>query len=487
MSVELFLKLLNIFVFVLVMLPSFFDVQSIYIDSNVLLTSFLTFILLHVALLQYKKNYGALIAAIVFVFVVFFQFRLFTLNISDFSLVFKRLVDPPITVDHVTNYMLIQLLFLTSLLLGIVLGGELISSRVSKNTTSISPVRKVAFITYGFYYILAGLVFFMISKSFLDLSAVGKIVEFFTKAFNYEMILAGSVVTYHFLPKRSGKRRVLLFSIVCSILVMLSQGGAGPLLRVGIPLMAAMLIVRKELIIPKKVLVIVALVLLSTTYFGTVMKYSSSQGDGLLTRLQKTEQVQSNIESGLVLNRIFARAGFLDFSVEILARSQTYSRYINLSKYFQASTDALSPGFDFFDVPLVSNGLRGAYVPSFPEFPSRAFVSSNYHSDQLNAFSDVAVLFGWIGGAFFVFLFGFFASMILASLIKRGSYFSSFLAACLINYTWVWLRGFGLDHFVAITLFEIIVFLVIFLLTFFLLRCGTLRTHIVSPDYRKKG
>jgi hypothetical protein len=98
----------------------------------------------------------------------------------------------------------------------------------------------------------------------------------------------------------------------------------------------------------------------------------------------------------LVLPPVFSRAGFFDYSAEIIAHRDTYRSVLNLGAYGRSIVDnVLTPGFDVFDQPKISNSLLFVYR-DWGE-PSKEVVSvmEGYQSDQLGVYGEWYGLFGY--------------------------------------------------------------------------------------------
>jgi hypothetical protein len=97
-----------------------------------------------------------------------------------------------------------------------------------------------------------------------------------------------------------------------------------------------------------------------------------------------------------LIGSVFARAGFLDFSAEVIANSERYSTVITLPAYFRSLVDnVLTPGFDLFDQPKIANSLLFVYREW--DAPSKRAVDTlgGYQSDQIGIYGEMYVLFGY--------------------------------------------------------------------------------------------
>jgi hypothetical protein len=99
-------------------------------------------------------------------------------------------------------------------------------------------------------------------------------------------------------------------------------------------------------------------------------------------------------ELDVVLPRIFGRAGFFDYSAEIIAHRQHYLSVISLGTYGKSVIDnILTPGFDVFDYPKISNALRFVYDELGT--PTKLDINLSYLSDQLGLYGEFYALFAY--------------------------------------------------------------------------------------------
>jgi len=225
------------------------------------------------------------------------------------------------------------------------------------------------------------------------------------------------------------------------------NGGSGPMLRIGFPFFFTLLMIRGRIRIKLSMLLITLVLVSTTSIFGTFLKFSNQKINfELISDFKKLEKEQYQF----IFSQIAARSAFLDFSVELINNPQ-YDRVINLPRYGKSVVDAFTPGFDLFDEPLTAHALRSVYLPSFPAKPTRMYVAENYHSDQINVFSEYYILFGQIGSLFLLFISGYFFKRIYNYFILKASnkVLGLLAAAILLNLFWAWLRSFGLDFIIA--------------------------------------
>jgi hypothetical protein len=91
---------------------------------------------------------------------------------------------------------------------------------------------------------------------------------------------------------------------------------------------------------------------------------------------------------------VLSRAGFFDYTAEVIAHREQYRSAINLSSYGKSIVDnILTPGFDVYDQPKISNALHFIYGQTGE--PSKQRSSEDYQSDQLGVYAEFYDLFGF--------------------------------------------------------------------------------------------
>ena len=120
------------------------------------------------------------------------------------------------------------------------------------------------------------------------------------------------------------------------------------------------------------------------------------------------EQIQlgSNINSfGLNLGvkelmyPIFTRLGYIDYSVELINRSEFYRQIINLEYYFKSIVDnGLTPGFDIFNTATISTSLKYINYGNMGSVVGKSQARKlEYHSDALTIYGESYVFaFGYL-------------------------------------------------------------------------------------------
>lgn len=97
----------------------------------------------------------------------------------------------------------------------------------------------------------------------------------------------------------------------------------------------------------------------------------------------------------LLLPPIAARAGFFDFSAEVIANREEYRSILSPAAYGRSLVDnILTPGFDLFDQPKLSNALQFTYR-GWGKPSKREAQGDFYQSDQFGIYGEFYALFLW--------------------------------------------------------------------------------------------
>jgi hypothetical protein len=109
---------------------------------------------------------------------------------------------------------------------------------------------------------------------------------------------------------------------------------------------------------------------------------------------ESTSDFSDNTALDILIPAIAARVGFFDYSAEIIAHRAEYSSVINFAAYGRSIVDnVLTPGFDVYDQPKISNAMQFVYLGLGP--PSKQMVMESYQSDQLGIYGEFYALFAY--------------------------------------------------------------------------------------------
>lgn len=448
--------LINLLNFIILSLTTIWFIKTNnhpYIDINVFIASFLIHAQLYFFLKKEKNNSDPFLVILSLVILLFYLTRIFTLLFDEFtfSLVFTRSNAEYIGPDEFFNFLIYLHLCLWMIFFGLKLADKEFKIKSKKNLITKKQYKRLLFLS------LLCLIYFTIgSFVFTTYLQAGILIGLLSGFLNYEVfIILITIMIFYYkdgIPKKYN--RLAIFILFMFFFIKALNGGSGPILRIGFPFLFALLMI-KRIKIKMSVLIVVAFLVVSTSIFGTFLKFSNQKiNTELISDFKEIDLDQYYF----IMSQIFARAAFLDFSIELI-NNEDYKRIINLSRYGKSIIDAYTPGFDVFDEPLTGHALRAVYLPSFPYKPTRKYVSENYHSDQINIFSEYYLLFGKYFSLliFLISAFLFKKTYNYFTIIVKNKLSGLLAGGIILNFYWIWLRSFGID-FIISELFQSFIF-----------------------------
>lgn len=192
------------------------------------------------------------------------------------------------------------------------------------------------------------------------------------------------------------------------------------------------------------VIVILVGTFVLSTYTRTV---TPSGGSAVATALDAVQTagermtVENVLESGLPV--LLSRVGFFDYAAEVMAHREQYSRVVNPGAYVRSITDnLLTPGFDFFDQPKISNSLRFVYEDLGQ--PSKIVSAEEYQSDQLGLYGELFLLLGWASLPLF-FIVGTLSQRIYCAIVDEDPFTRTIKRVIVITLFVELVNSFGMD------------------------------------------
>ena len=155
---------------------------------------------------------------------------------------------------------------------------------------------------------------------------------------------------------------------------------------------------------------------------------------------------------------------YFDFYIEKVSNGFIYEKIVNFAYYSKSIIDRISPGIDFFNVPLAAKILQRTYFDStvpLRKLDNPLNLVNFTNSEQITIFAEMQILFSYYSVIFYLILF-----FILKLLIKNLDNFKDvnyqITAIFIITLFFDWLTGFGFDFFMVQTFYSIF-FLIILL------------------------
>ena len=354
-----------------------------------------------VALFLESKRRDPFVILLAFDMIFFFAFRVVSLTFYPFSIVFDRFQFGV----RDSNYALVFILIANTVLyIGFYLAGPVRISKVdSTGWMPKSPVRVI-------YLMAAAVIFAYFSGSYWNQDNIPRALSFLVIFLDPTITLL-MALSYYLLFRKSLSRKIAvsiaaLIASDAAIHTLLGSRGAilvfvQNFIIVSLAVMGGMRLSRKAVLIGIALLPAIATLLIVTFVVSTYNRTNKDAGRPLdIGRaLELASDSSSGLSAGadldLILPPIAARTGYFDYSAEIIANRNEYSKVINLSSYGKSIVDnLLTPGFDVYDQPKISNALRFVYQGLGT--PSKEWIGGeNYQSDQLGIYGEFYGLFGY--------------------------------------------------------------------------------------------
>lgn len=496
----------NLVIIVCDLLVFLFSESNPYINGATILLSIIiaveNFILLKIEM----KKRNPFILLLVFNTIFFYLTRVATLLIiPDIAYALNRGVFPK--VNQINYTMIFIILSIIPLAWGLYINpvkSKVVVKHKIYPTMSIKPVIIILLFSFA---ILSSL-FNLFNGSLLS-SVFGRLSSFLGFFLTNPVILL-IVFTYfisYYNDLSNKQRNTMVILAIIFVVVTIISGSRSGIIQIIFALIFSGLAINNYIELRRKLVLILLIIVIPSSFFAfglatyirAAQTLSVNYDQRIVTREGTLVAINDYIhntdkETIVSLGNVFQRIGFLDMATEMIANKETYEKMINLEYYTKSTIDALSPGFNVYNYPKVSNSLIYLYTNSNFSYVFGADRLSDfgggYHSDQLTVFGEYYVLFkGYF--ALIAFLFsGFCFRTIYLFFCKNDSFnynlMRSFLLYVFYNF---WLNSFGMDWMVTyIVYFGIVLIACIILLnlsTKIKLR-GT-KVHIPVSQSRPSG
>lgn len=371
-----------------------------YVDQQTDLLGILLCVQTQVALFIERKRRDPFVILLAFETIFYYSLRIFTLSLYPFSAVFPRYPFDASDSNYALIFIIIANVFLYA-------GFFLLQARQdlgidATNRTVTAPGRVVLLM-------MAAISFTYFSGSYWTEDNIPRVFSFVSQLLSATVIVLMSV-SYLVLFRRSLSRRVVLtlaILIVADMAVHTLVGSRSAIIAVVQDFMMAGLatagfirIRRSHILLGFAFLPVMVVLLIGTFAISTFNRGQKEAGASFdLGRAMSLASDSSSVllagsSLDVVLPPIFARTGFFDFAAEIIAHRAQYSSLINPSSYAKSIVDnILTPGFDVYDAPKISNGLEFIYLDW--GVPSKLQVLESYQSDQLGIYGEFYALLGY--------------------------------------------------------------------------------------------
>jgi hypothetical protein len=357
-----------------------------------------------VALWFERRQRDPFVIMLAFTTTFYFALRIYTLTLYEFSDVFQRYYYDATDSNYALVYILIANVCLyLGLYLAKFRGNRAIDSSGWQAAASGRIVLLLLAAIIFVYFSgtggsdadagasrLMGFLGLFLAPNIIVLMALSYFVLFRKTLTRRFAIAIGTLIAFEMIVHTlSGSRSAIVVIVQNCILVGLALSG-----RIRFP---RRYLVWSVLLLPLLAVLLVGSFAIST-YNRAVKTFGGTFtiGRAVDAAMQSGSDLPLSATLDLVLPQVLSRAGFFDYSAEVIAHRQQYRSVINLGAYARSIVDnVLTPGFDVYDQPRISNSLLFVYR-DWGE-PSKKLVSvmEGYQSDQLGVYGEWYGLFAY--------------------------------------------------------------------------------------------
>jgi hypothetical protein len=372
-----------------------------FVDKETVELAVLLCIQTQIALFFERRRRDPFVILLSFDMIFFFSLRIVTLTLYPFSVVFARYHFDADNSNFALIFILIANCFIYTGLH--VAGPRRIQKIDSEMWRASSPARAVFLMT-------AALIFAYFSGGFWNQENIPRVFSFLV-IFLTPTIAMLMALSYYLLFGKTLSRKfaISIAALIVADAVIHSLFGSRSaiiaviqnVIFVALAIFGCIKLKRKYVLAGLVLLPAVLALLIATFVIATYNRSAKDAGKPL--SLGQAIELIGGINSepsfgtdfDLLIPPIADRAGYFDFSAEVIAHREEYASVFNLSTYAKSIIDnVLTPGFDVFDQPKISNALRFIYEGNGA--PSKEWiVEENYHSDQVGIYGEFYGLFGY--------------------------------------------------------------------------------------------
>jgi len=370
-----------------------------YVDQETVVLGVVLSVQTHIALWFERRRRDPFVILLALSMTFYYLLRLLTLTWHPFSTVFERYQYSAGDTNYALIFILVaNIAIYAGLYLGRFAGDPAIRLGLWR---AISPMRVV-------FLMLVAVIFAYFSGHYWNEDNVPRVFNFLAIFVAQEIVLL-MALAYYFVFRQSLSKNVrfsIVVMIVVDIVVHTLVGSRGAIVEtlqnyvwVTLAIGGCIRFRRKSFVLGLVLLPVLVVLLVSSFAISTYNRafrdggtLDVSQAFNLAIEGSSELSVESTLDK--VVPLIADRVGYFDYSAEIIAHRDEYASVINLSSYAKSIVDnLLTPGFDVYDQPKISNALQ--FVYNGLGSPSKELVSESYQSDQLGIYGEFYALFGY--------------------------------------------------------------------------------------------
>lgn len=460
LSIYFLMQALAVFAFVGLWSIYGIEGETEYVNlSVVILASILTAITWFM-IKDSRKKQNPLLVVLVLWLLLFVVIRVITLNFTDFSVCLARCGA---TAKELSDTLF--LIIISALALWIGLSQNCKSETFSYSDVRFKPIyvkRAVVFYWIALFFHLVG------SMGIPLLSGIAVIIKNFF--ININNVLFLFLIYVLLVWNRINRReRIICGVTMISFLLILTIGGS----RSGIYSVLKMLVFvaltmgyktikKKYAYLGIALIPIMLFIFVYSTYMRKTSMRDSTTGEKI-ELISEAADYSKGLDTRVLFGPVFDRVGFLDYAGEMYVQREKFRSFINIGTEIQSIVDnALSPGFDVFDAPKISNLIANYYEYGKVVFSKSGNSKLSYHSDELTLIGESIVLFGIPLYLVFLFIVGLAFKRAWQRAYRKTNEERFYIRAMILYLFEVLLSSFGIDWFV--------LDMVSFILTFYIFK-----------------
>lgn len=439
------LSLLNLFfLFIFILCLNTFNTSDYFLDTYSAFLIILYFLQIQFFLFYDRINNNPFVLLLCFVTILFTNSRFITFFIDPYSS-FNSYSDGEL--GFVVLYLLLANLFL---FLGLHLNK--IKKIEFDNLTPNFNLKKKA----PHLFIILALFIHIIS--YYELPIISTLFNYLNVfVFNGECIVLMAIAFFPFIKSRLSKKETLIyyFLILLYIIVFTILGRRGVILNVLIYYLISQLAFNKYARIRLKYifyLIFIVPVTFITFGVGTILRNQQLQAISKELDFSFFEIIQNAYKEIVKFNfsdntelftLIFNRIAYFDYASYYILFSNKFEEVFTFKYYLQSIFDNfLSPGFNFFDSPRVSNALFLVKNNLPVNFEN---LSDNYNSIQIGIQAEFYNLFGYFPSLILLFIMGYVFNKKYINIASKNNYEIILNKSILLFIFYLFLISYGLD------------------------------------------
>jgi hypothetical protein len=444
------LRLFNSIVAALLVYAAFhFDAaKNEYMNSQTLLLGMALAVQTHLALVFERRRRDPFIVMLCFVTITYYTLRVFTLYLYPVSAVFERFSYDASDTNYALVFILVANLFIFAGLAAVT--RPVLPVPVAEGRRPSTPFAVLALLATTVVFTYLG----------VRGGQVPRAIAAFSTLLAPLMVLP-LVLAYYFAYRRVLSRGFLIAMSALIVIEMVAHtlwgsrsaiiGFMTALLIVSLSALGRITFSRRFMVLGAMFAPVAVVAMVLAFAVSTYLRMSGGStgkldlGGTLSMAKEADDDLLDSAAAQNLIGNVFARAGFLDFSAEVIAHRTEYSAVVNPGAYARSFVDNIfSPGFDLFDQPKISNSLMFVYRNQGA--PSKIAVGQGifYQSDQLGIYGELYLLFGY-GSLPFFFLLPYLLKRIFVGKGSESPFLAIMRRVIVMTIFWLTSASFGFD------------------------------------------